>query len=32
MTRTITLGDDPTAIFADGFESGDTTMWSVAAP
>ena len=30
---TFTVGNpDPTAVFADGFESGDLTGWSVAAP
>ena len=30
--RCFSIGEDPTAIFADGFESGDTSSWSDSAP
>lgn len=30
--KCFSVGDDPTAIFADGFESGDTSSWSSSNP
>ena len=30
--RAFSIGEDPTTIFADGFESGDTSSWSTQQP
>jgi hypothetical protein len=31
-TRLVTLGDDPSMLFVDDFETGDVTAWSMATP